>query len=149
MGGKEEEGGDEEKMSVCVYTVPCCGDGAYLRRQMERLGRLSCISEEQKKGKGLSVFPSILEYQSTTTQHTQHVFGKPDPHLLSLWQQFKDTHNLELDLLYGPHTWQVLLSPENWQRLGEKHSTVLYIHTGGLEGVESQLARYRYLGLLK
>jgi 1-aminocyclopropane-1-carboxylate deaminase/D-cysteine desulfhydrase-like pyridoxal-dependent ACC family enzyme len=118
---------------------------------MERLDRLSSLSEDkQKKGQrlSLSVFPSILEYQATTTQQP-HVFGKPDPHLLSLWQQFKDTHNLELDLLYGPHTWRVLLSPENWQRLGEKHSAVLYIHTGGLEGVESQLARYRYLGLLK
>lgn len=31
---------------------------------------------------------------------------------------------------------------------GQKHTALLYVHTGGLEGLASQLGRYRRLGLL-
>jgi hypothetical protein len=33
-------------------------------------------------------------------------------------------------------------------RCYRQHTTLLYVHTGGIEGLESQLGRYRRLGLL-
>ena len=121
---------------VTVYAVPCVGDGAYLQRQMSRLDHRS------SKGVGRRVFPHILEGSMP------HTFGKPEAELLRLWQQFREEQGLELDLIYGPHAFGRVLS-EHWATLWARHDAMLYIHTGGLEGLESQLARYRYLGFLK
>ncbi|GAB5035141.1 1-aminocyclopropane-1-carboxylate deaminase [Nannochloropsis oceanica] len=124
---------------IMVYAVPCVGDGEYLKSQMARLsssgGREGGNMEEE------DYVPHVLEGS------VPHVFGKPEHGLLVIWQELKEEHGLELDLLYGPHAWRAMR--ENWGVLAARHRSVLYIHTGGMEGLASQLARYRRLGMLK
>ena len=131
----EKGKGNEE---VGVYAVPCVGDGDYLKSQMTRL--LSSGGREGRTTKGGDYVPHVLEGSMP------HVFGKPEHALLVIWQELKEKHGLELDLLYGPHAWRAMR--EHWGVLAARHRSVLYIHTGGLEGVGSQLERYRRLGML-
>jgi 1-aminocyclopropane-1-carboxylate deaminase/D-cysteine desulfhydrase-like pyridoxal-dependent ACC family enzyme len=156
-------GNGTEREEIMVYAVPCVGDGDYLKAQMARLSSSSISGEggrEERSTEGLSsaslsgeggregrsagdndVFPQILQGSMP------HVFGKPEQALLDIWQEIKARHALELDLLYGPHAWRVMC--EKWEGLAAKHACVLYIHTGGLEGSDSLLGRYRHLGMLK
>ncbi|KAG5179072.1 tryptophan synthase beta subunit-like PLP-dependent enzyme [Tribonema minus] len=110
--------------------------------------------------------PSSLRKRSGTP-----VFGAPRAELLAVWQELKDL-GLFVDLLYAARAWEVLF--ETWAadtspsagadaegggeggdegaprgaRLLEGR-TLMYVHCGGLEGVSSQLTRYRHLGLLE
>ena len=144
------EKGKGQEEEIVVYAVPCVGDGDYLKAQMTRMSSPSLSGEEGREGRNTeggregslkAVSPQILQGSMP------HVFGKPEQALLDLWQEIKEKHGLELDLLYGPHAWRVMR--ENWGALAAKHQCVCYIHTGGLEGVDSQLGRYRHLGMLK
>jgi hypothetical protein len=124
------EGGLRAAPRIRVFAVPCCGDGRYLRQQMGRLeGR------EEVDG----TWPiTILEGAS------RPVFARPEAGLYATWQALR-REGLLVDLIYAPYAWQVMLehSPELWG----SHSHVMYVHTGGLEGLESQRARYRRMGL--
>ena len=77
----------------------------------------------------------------------------------------KDDHQVVLDLLYGAPSWTIML--RHWRagttmrsRVENEDSTfdplaplgereIMYIHTGGLEGINSQLLRYKYKGLIE
>ena len=139
------EGEGKEREEIVVYVVPCVGNAEYLKAQMTRLSSSSLSGEGRREGGSTEgengVLPQILQGSMP------HVFGKPEQALLDTWHQIKAKHRLELDLLYGSHAWRVMR--EKWDFLAAKHACVLYIHTGGMEGVESQLGRYRHLGMLK
>lgn len=149
-----------------VYAVPCVGDGTYLRAQMARLTRSEALSETPARPEGRGVpggrkggkpgaehgsegwrektpqgaFPEVLEGSAP------HVFGQPGQALIDMWHEMGEKHGLELDLLYGPRAWCVIR--QHWSVLRAKHDKLLYIHTGGMEGLPSQLARYRYRKML-
>lgn len=46
--------------------------------------------------------------------------------------------NIEFDLIYAPVTWKGMFA--NWNQL--KSYQIIYVHTGGVEGNQTQLARY-------
>ena len=103
-----------------VYTVPCVGDVAYLKKQFLML-------EESEE-----FHPKIL-----TPSKKRH-FGKLYRESYNIWLKLRDEMGIEFDMLYDPHGWLTLL--ENPQIL---KTPTLYIHQGGLIGNESMLMRYQ------
>jgi 1-aminocyclopropane-1-carboxylate deaminase len=113
--------------SIQVHAVPCVGGEEYLAEQMQRLDAASGA---------VGRFPIILP------PSTRVAFGAPDERLLKSWRQAASSGCL-LDLLYGPVAWSAMGSID-WP----SESSLLYVNTGGQEGILSQLRRYRRCGLL-
>jgi len=103
-----------------VYTTPCIGDSAYLKEQMNALAEI----------------PSNLMILEPKKKYH---FAKP---YKELYEIYKSLHvkGIEFDLLYAPAMWQALLEQTN-----EK---IMYIHSGGVSGNKSMLARYKKKGLI-
>jgi len=102
-----------------VYTCPCVGDEAYLKKQFLELE----VDE--------IYHPTIL------TLEKKHHFAKLYRENYKIWLKLQQQTGVEFDLLYDPLGWRVLLA----------HSEVfskptLYIHQGGVLGNESMLPRY-------
>ena len=91
-----------------------------------------------------------------------YVFAKPCSKLLEIWQRVCMDSNIEFDLIYAPRAWQLItheLGVESEEKgnlldiksrgiLSHRHR-LLYYHCGGIAGNQSQLDRYRYLGILE
>jgi 1-aminocyclopropane-1-carboxylate deaminase/D-cysteine desulfhydrase-like pyridoxal-dependent ACC family enzyme len=109
--------------SVEVVTTPVVGDEETLRNQWKRL--------EPSRGN----LPRILH---TTGRHP---FAKPRPDYLEIWRRLAEA-GIGFDLVYAPKMWLELLAA--YETLPKP---LLYVHSGGLAGNESQLERYRRMGL--
>lgn len=98
-----------------VYTTPCVGDSAYLKEQMGALAKIpnNLIILEPKK---------------------KYHFAKPYKEFYKIYKCLH-VNGIEFDLLYAPAMWQALL-----EQTAEK---VIYIHSGGVSGNKSMLARYK------
>ena len=102
-----------------VYTCPCVGDEAYLKKQ---------FSEHEIDEK---YHPKIL------TLEKKHHFGKLYRENYKIWLELRQETGVEFDLLYDPLGWRTLLAhPEVFDK------PALYIHQGGVLGNESMLPRY-------
>ena len=102
-----------------VFTTPCVGDKAYLKKQFLEL-------EADEK-----YHPHIL------TLEKKHHFGKLYRENYKIWLKLRQQTGVEFDLLYDPLGWRVLLAhPEVFSK------PTLYIHQGGVLGNESMLPRY-------
>lgn len=127
---------NEEHVEVAV--IPCVGDALYAERQMIQLLR--------QLGEDDSVLPRILPADPLQPSRRYVPFGEPHLDTLETYRRMQD--DVELDLLYGAPAWTILRrhlqgsSPLDGRR-------VIYVHTGGLEGVHTQLLRYKYRGLLR
>lgn len=99
------------------------GDEDYLLAQLGSLGSV----------------PSNLKILKNSKKHH---FAKPYPELLAIYEELIDA-GIEFDLIYGALMWQTLL-----QHMDRFEGTVLYVHSGGLIGNETMLARYRYQGMM-
>ncbi|MEJ2414160.1 MAG: 1-aminocyclopropane-1-carboxylate deaminase [Sulfurimonas sp.] len=98
-----------------VYTTPCVGDVKYLKTQMLSL---------------MDTLPANLKILSPKKKYH---FAKPYKEFYEIYQKTKDA-GVEFDLLYAPQMWQTLLE--------QTDEAVLYIHSGGVTGNASMLARY-------
>ncbi|WP_304544318.1 1-aminocyclopropane-1-carboxylate deaminase [Sulfurimonas microaerophilic] len=98
-----------------IYTTPSIGDKEYLQTQM-----LSLVEELPKNLK-------ILEPKR------KYHFAKLYKEFYELYNKLKDS-GIEFDLLYAPQMWQTLLE--------QTTESILYIHSGGVTGNASMLARY-------
>jgi 1-aminocyclopropane-1-carboxylate deaminase/D-cysteine desulfhydrase-like pyridoxal-dependent ACC family enzyme len=102
-----------------VYTNPCVGDNAYLKKQFLEL-------EEDEK-----THPMILSLEK------KHHFGKLYRENYKIWLKLQQQTGVVFDLLYDPLGWRTLLAhPEVMAK------PILYIHQGGVLGNESMLPRY-------
>jgi len=107
------------QFSINVFTTPCVGDAAYLKKQFSDL-------EENEK-----FHPQILMLDK------KHHFAKLYKENYKIWLKLQQQTGVEFDLLYDPLGWRVLMAHP------EIHSeATLYIHQGGLLGNESMLPRY-------
>ncbi len=97
-----------------VYTLPCIGDEDYLKEQM-----LS-----------LATIPSNLVILKPKKKYH---FAKLYLEFLDMYQKTKKA-GVEFDLLYAPAMWLTLLE--------QTQEKIIYIHSGGVSGNESMLARY-------
>ncbi|MDX8380585.1 MAG: 1-aminocyclopropane-1-carboxylate deaminase [Ghiorsea sp.] len=104
-----------------VLTTATIGDNDYLKQQMLKLGNI----------------PSNLELLEPERKYH---FAKPYPEFLHTYQSLKDS-GIEFDLIYAPKMWLTLLA--NMQNI---HGAVLYVHSGGLLGNLTMLARYQHKG---
>ena len=103
-----------------VYTNPCVGDSAYLKKQFLAL-------EKDEK-----YHPTIL------TLEKKYHFGKLYKDNYKIWLKLQEQTGVVFDLLYDPLGWRTLLSS-----LEILTKPTLYIHQGGVLGNESMLPRYR------
>jgi 1-aminocyclopropane-1-carboxylate deaminase len=154
---------DMEPVDVQIVAIPCVGDDSYTRRQMMSL----CV----QIGADVRDIPAILPpdaEQSTKLFHRpkkHFVFGQPTNEILNTFQTLQDKHELVVDLLYGAPSFAIILrhlkveegSKESWMSPDVAFNPnkplsgreIMYVHSGGLEGINTQLLRYRYLGLVE
>ena len=129
-------------LDIRVMVVPCVGDAGYARRQM-----LSILTQER----GRESIPDILGPQPESAQLFGQAtsgyfsFGEPHEDILKVFREMEES-GVVLDLLYGAPAWTVLL--RHWRSLPEDRE-LMYVHSGGLEGINSQLLRYKYKGLVE
>ncbi len=102
-----------------ILTTPAVGDAAYLRRQIS----------------ALMPVPGNLAVLDTKKRYR---FGTPHPDLSACYLALEQA-GIEFDLLYAPVMWTALLEHDIKE-------TVLYVHSGGVSGNETMLARYRRAG---
>jgi len=146
-------------MDIQVIVIPCVGDDAYARRQMMALSI-------ENRGIGLSSeIPTVLNpsalgssyFGQASTELKYFSFGKPDAALLETFSEMSNDCGVVLDLLYGCPAWAVLL--RHWRSSSSPTTAfdesdpiagreIMYVHSGGLEGVNSQLLRYKHEGLV-
>lgn len=94
-------------------------------------------------------------------------FGKPNKNILETFQELQDECNLVVDLIYGAPSFAIMW--RHWgMEMDEEESPpslsldlsfdpnqplagreIMYVHSGGLEGINSQLLRYKYDGLVE
>ena len=128
-----------QNVDIKVAVIPCVGDEAYARRQMKAL-------DESTGGNCLDDIPDV--FKPWTNRYPR--FGEPSLPLLGTFMEMKDTHSLYVDLLYGAPAWNLLLKYLTSQRDSPiKDRQVMYVHSGGLEGISSQLTRYKHKGFLE
>lgn len=126
-----------DKSPCRVFAVPCATDARVLKRDMRLL--------DAETG-SLGVFPHILDRPLPPTE-PKFRFGTPSLREWNLWSELRRA-GLFLDLIYAPHTWDVLLRSleAEEESLLDDDSDILYLHCGGVEGVATQLTRYRREG---
>lgn len=150
-----------DSLDIRVVVIPCVGDNAYARRQMMALnletGGSGCESEIPTV---LMPSPDTNSYfgQHGTEKQGYFNFGEPDAAILETCRVMEEECDVHLDLLYGAPSWTIML--RHWRTMIKDDTTtfdertplagrVMYVHSGGLEGVSSQLTRYRYKGLVE
>lgn len=161
---------DDEKLDIEVVVIPCVGDEAYARRQMMCLNSQVFGASSPSR---LDDIPAVLRPTPLKTgQRTSHAnnkelseyfrFGEPDASILCTFRELRDEHDLVLDLLYGAPAWTVMF--RHWtssSSLGAATAVrkfdpdspmdgrrIMYVHSGGLEGINSQMLRYKYKNLI-
>jgi hypothetical protein len=95
------------------------------------------------------VLPPSLEGDRFSDDY--FIFGQPDPLILETFERMRRENQIVLDLIYGAPSWTILLRhlrPTRLQRSAFAEREIMYVHSGGLEGINSQLLRYKYKGLL-
>ena len=117
-----------------MYAVPCKGDGESLMSRMQYL---------DERSRGVGILPRVLP---PPPSHAVK-FGTVAPQLLAAWRDATECGVL-LDLSYGPVAWAALEAC-GWQPGGDASREVLYINTGGHEGLEGQMRRYARAGHLR
>jgi 1-aminocyclopropane-1-carboxylate deaminase/D-cysteine desulfhydrase-like pyridoxal-dependent ACC family enzyme len=158
-------------MDVEVVVVPCVGDARYARRQMMSLAAEIGASPDD--------IPTILQPgpeeepgRQSTSSGTRSpkppkyfAFGKPHKTILDTFQELQNDCNLLVDLIYGAPSFAIMW--RHWGNRGDSETSflspdlsfdpkqplagreIMYVHSGGLEGINSQLLRYKYEGLVE
>ena len=140
-----EESDDKNALDIEVVVIPCVGDEGYAFRQMRALDLTT-------GGNGRDDIPQILK---PMRKKGYFRFGEPDIEILKTFLDMKEEYGVYLDLLYGAPAWNILLQHWEAAKYGDdlsespiKGRKIMYIHSGGLEGVSSQLTRYKHKGLV-
>ena len=128
----------QQNVDIKVAVIPCVGDAAYAERQMKAL-------DASEGGNSKDDIPEIFQ----PWKNIYPRFGEPLLPILNTFMEMKDEHGIYVDLLYGAPAWNLLLRYLTSQRESPiKGRQVMYVHSGGLEGVSSQLTRYKHKGLI-
>lgn len=151
---------ENTELDVVVVVIPCVGDEGYARRQMMSLGaQIGLQMGHEGIPTVLAPAPADAYFGQTSRSKSSFFrFGEPDREILETFQELKDEHQVVVDLLYGAPAWTIML--RHWR---SSHATeagteptsplsddreVMYVHSGGLEGINSQLLRYKYKDLV-
>ena len=135
--------GSDCTIDINVVVIPCVGDASYARRQMASLYKQLGIESDLP----LILPPSPLD----GIGDNYFTFGEPDVAILETFTRMRDENSLVLDLLYGAPSWTILLrhlKPSQSSKSLLSGRELMYVHSGGLEGINSQLLRYKYKGII-
>lgn len=131
---------------VEVAVIPCVGDEAYARRQMMSLN--AALGKKDVENIPFVLPPSPDAFENDSGYFS---FGEPDVRILETYRYMEEEHDIPIDLLYNGPALTILF--RHWEttfrtdpRYAEK--SIMFVHSGGLEGVSSQLLRYKYKGLV-
>jgi 1-aminocyclopropane-1-carboxylate deaminase/D-cysteine desulfhydrase-like pyridoxal-dependent ACC family enzyme len=124
-----------DPFDIQVCAIPCVGDTAYLLRQMIGLDIATGGSGSEQN------LPQVWEVDSPQR------FGEPTQEILQTFQEMKH-YGLFLDLLYGAPTWNLLLRKGQFPQQLFPQRQIMYVHCGGLDGISTQLTRYKHKGLI-
>ena len=147
-----------QSLDIQFVVIPCVGDDLYAKRQMENLNTSIENSEYTLHPTAL---PKILLPRTDVKRDKSSgyfVFGEPSSPILETFLEMKNDYGVYLDLLYGAPAWTLLLQRWDYDFRTKLHYNnsdcpltgrqVMYVHSGGLEGVSSQLTRYKHKGLV-
>lgn len=127
-----------------LYSLPYM-EIAYSRRQMMALNA--------KINASRSDIPAVI---SPSFASMVYRFGQPHIDILKTFLEVKKEYGIVLDLLYGAPAWSIMSQSLNINECDRtinsncplRGRTIMYVHTGGLEGITSQLLRYKHKNLL-
>ena len=142
------------RMDIEVVVIPCVGDEGYAERQMMALNmETGGTGEKNEIPKVLKPAPMASFYLEGADNLRYFRFGEPDLDILNSFREMEGC-GVKIDLLYGAPAWNVLL--RHWPVDGDADfgnflagREIMYVHSGGLEGINSQLMRYRHRGLVE
>ena len=146
----QRQADQEEPLDIRVVVIPCVGDDEYAVRQMISLDK-SVGGPGRREDMPWVLQPRMdIDYGSARRRSKGYfTFGEPASAILQTFEEMND-HGLCLDLLYGAPALNLLL--QHWTSRATEcpiaGRQVMYIHTGGLEGVSSQFTRYKHKGLV-
>jgi len=157
---------DREPLDIKVVVVPCVGDDEYAERQMRSLdisiggGGLDLPAVLKPMQQIKTADHSASSGQTTRKSKGYFRFGTPNAAILQTYNEMMND-GLFVDLLYGSPAWTIILqhwslsayySPDktcqNENDYPISGRQVMYIHSGGLEGIASQMTRYKHQGLV-
>ena len=165
---------DKLDLDIEVVVVPCVGNDAYARRQMMALNvETGGQSDEAELPYVLRSAPTNGGPRSPKPDEKRKyfLFGEPNVDILNTFQEMRDRNGILVDLLYGAPSWTIML--RHWndrtetitndgkdntdEPKGEQTKSgdplvgreIMYVHSGGLEGINSQMMRYRHKGMLR
>lgn len=138
---------EELAMDIQVVVIPCVGDDGYAERQMMSLNMDTGGSGDKDEiPKVLKPAPDASFYLEEEDEQRYFRFGEPNAEILATFREMED-YGVATDLLYGAPSWNILL--RHWEALlADSTRAIMYVHSGGLEGVNSQMMRYRHKGLV-
>lgn len=159
----------EVSLDIQVVVIPCVGGDEYAQRQMSSLDmalggdgkdlpeilrpiQLQAKEQTYKGNKNKNSPPKRIDRKPKG----YYRFGNPDIDLLDTYNEMKEEYGILFDLLYGAPAWTILL--QHWSDKTAQNShgdespvagrQIMYIHSGGLEGISSQMTRYKHKGLV-
>jgi 1-aminocyclopropane-1-carboxylate deaminase len=148
----------DDRLDIQVVVIPCVGDAGYARRQMIALNTQINVADKNDIPTILPPAPDDSYFgQQAKSQNGYFPFGEPHPAILEVFREMETDNQLVLDLLYGAPSWTVLLRhwrvpPPRVPQFSPESPTagreIMYVHSGGVEGINSQLLRYKYKGLI-
>ena len=121
---------------VDVRCVPCATSKAELLRQLQALDAATGA---------VGALPRVLDADPRPDE-PRHRFGAPAKRDLETWTELQRA-GLHVDLVYAPHAFDTMLRALDAGGALEGRRAC-YVHCGGVEGVATQLNRYRHAGLL-
>lgn len=114
-----------KKYNIDVWSTACVGDKEYLQKQFFSLSN------------DKSIYPKIIMPREKIT------FAKPNANLLKIYKEWKEL-GIEFDLLYDCVMWKAI--SDNIE-IFKKYKNLLFLHSGGTFGNESQISRYKYYNM--
>jgi 1-aminocyclopropane-1-carboxylate deaminase len=151
----DDDDDDDDNIDIQVIVVPCVGDAAYAQRQMMALSAYIGASADDIPDI-LAPYPETLETERNIKRE-YFAFGEPHQKILEVFNLVKDEYGLVLDLVYGAPAWTILMRHFDVTLSADltfdprnpiAGRDIMYIHSGGLEGINTQLLRYKYKGLV-
>ncbi|RAX54842.1 hypothetical protein CCY99_01415 [Helicobacter sp. 16-1353] len=115
-----------KQYNIDVWTTACVGNKEYLKKQFSNLTN------------DKSIHPNIIMPKE------KFPFAKPHISLLEIYKKWKNI-GVEFDLLYDCVMWKAIMDNKN---RFQKYKNLLFLHSGGTSGNESQLLRYKYLDMI-
>jgi 1-aminocyclopropane-1-carboxylate deaminase len=167
-----------EKLDIEVVVIPCVGDEGYAQRQMTNLNvQVFGSKVNDNDGNNIPTIlrptPSTNKLRSSISTYGQqgasetndyYRFGEPNANILQTFRELRDEYDLVVDLLYGAPSWTILF--RHWTSILKLENTttaatstfnpnapidgrrIMYVHSGGVEGINSQLLRYKHKNLI-